>query len=76
MNLDFWRRAAPALSAVWTMTAGILVGVFLGRWLDGRFGTSPLLQVGLAFVGLIGGSVRVVRGLQQSRHDPPLPPGP
>ncbi len=76
MKLDFWRRAAPALSAVWTMTAGILVGVFVGGWLDERFGTAPILKIGFALGGLIGGSVRVVRGLEQSRDDPPLPPGP
>ncbi len=76
MKLDFWQRAAPALSAVWTMTAGILVGAFVGGWLDERMGTAPFLKLGLALGGLFAGSVRVVRGLQQSRHDPPLPPDP
>ena len=76
MNLDTWRKAAPALSAVWTMTAAILVGGFVGGWLDTRLGTPPAFQLGLAIAGLVVGSVRVVRGFQNAPHDPTEPPPP
>ncbi|MCL2704474.1 MAG: AtpZ/AtpI family protein [Defluviitaleaceae bacterium] len=35
-----------------TITACILVGVFLGRWLDDTFGTSPWLLLLFTFLGI------------------------
>lgn len=39
------------------------VGVFVGIWLDGQFGTNPILTVILSLVGVVGGLWVSVRDL-------------
>jgi len=45
-------RALGLLSQLgFSMAACVLVGVFLGRWLDGRLGTSPWLLLTCCLLG-------------------------
>jgi ATP synthase protein I len=43
------------------LLAGILVGAGLGWFLDGIFGTAPLLLVGFLLLGIAAGFVNTVR---------------
>lgn len=40
---------------VFQMAAAILLGLFLGRWLDGQFGTEPILLVVGTLFGVFSG---------------------
>lgn len=41
--------------------AAILVFLFLGKWIDGRFGTAPLFLILGTFVGAAGGFYSMYR---------------
>jgi F0F1-type ATP synthase assembly protein I len=47
-----------------TVPAAVVVGYFIGGWLDQRFGTHSLYIVGV-ILGAAGGLVQVVRQLTQ-----------
>lgn len=49
-----------------TVPAAVVVGYFIGGWLDGRFGTHSLYIVGVV-LGAAGGLVQVVRQLTQDQ---------
>ena len=51
-----------------TIPAGVVVGYFAGRWLDGRFGTHSLYIFGLV-LGAAGGLFQVVRQLMRDPRD-------
>jgi F0F1-type ATP synthase assembly protein I len=46
-----------------TIPAAVVVGYFIGSWLDGRFGTHSLYIVGV-LLGAAGGLIQVVRQLK------------
>jgi len=50
----------PAIMAV-----GPLIGYFVGRWLDNKFGTSPYLMWVLIFFGLVAAGKEVYRIVKQ-----------
>lgn len=37
----------------WTIVANIAIGVFLGQWVDNRFGTQPIFIVLFSILGII-----------------------
>jgi F0F1-type ATP synthase assembly protein I len=47
-----------------TVPAAVVVGYFIGAWLDSRFGTHSLYIAGVV-LGAAGGLVQVVRQLTQ-----------
>ena len=51
-----------------TVPAAVVVGYFIGGWLDSRFGTHSLYVVGVV-LGVAGGLVQVVRQLSQDSGD-------
>jgi F0F1-type ATP synthase assembly protein I len=51
-----------------TVPAAVVVGYFIGGWLDGRFGTHSLYIVGVV-LGAAGGLIQVVRQLTQETGD-------
>jgi|HubBroStandDraft_5_1064220.scaffolds.fasta_scaffold560027_1 F0F1-type ATP synthase assembly protein I len=51
-----------------TIPAMVVVGYFIGGWLDTRFGTHSLYVVGV-IVGAAGGLLQVVRQLSQDSGD-------
>jgi F0F1-type ATP synthase assembly protein I len=84
IDQNIWRRLAPAMGLVTTMTGSILAGVLLGSWLDRRLGTEPLLTAGLALAGLVGGATQLSRSVRSlppddrppnsdDRTEPPAP---
>lgn len=59
---------APMLARLtmigWFVAASISVGAIAGWWLDGRFGTAPVLLIGGLLVGVAVALVGMVRMLQ------------
>jgi F0F1-type ATP synthase assembly protein I len=51
-----------------TVPAAVVVGYFLGAWLDTRFGTHSLYVVGVV-LGAAGGLIQVVRELTRDSGD-------
>ena len=59
---DRGSRSALALVGLgFELVAPILVGLFAGKWADGRFGTGPWLVVTGAVLGIVVGFVGFVR---------------
>jgi len=48
-------KAAPYTNIGWVFVATILLGVFGGRWIDGKAGTDPLFTLLGAFFGIAAG---------------------
>ncbi len=70
------RRLAGAMSLAAELAVTVTLSVLAGAWLDSRFGTSPILLLALALLGLVIGLVRLTRAVQQSwlsdDGEPPL----
>jgi len=45
--------------------AAILIGLWVGNWLDDIFGTAPLLTLSLMALGLAGAVVNLLRTLKR-----------
>jgi F0F1-type ATP synthase assembly protein I len=52
---------APYLHIGWVFVLAQLGGLWLGHWLDGKFGTKPWLMVVGAFAGMAIGFVNLVQ---------------
>jgi ATP synthase protein I len=70
-------KAAPPRSALaplrlmglgWVVVLSLVVGVVAGIWLDGRFGTSPILTVVGLVLGLIGAYLSGRNLVRESRE--------
>jgi ATP synthase protein I len=58
-------QAMALTSAILSQLAGsVLIGIFSGRWLDGRFATKPLFLIIGIFVGLAAGVYAVLTTLR------------
>jgi F0F1-type ATP synthase assembly protein I len=49
------------MAAAWLLTVALLLGVFGGRWLDARLGTSPLFVLAGAALGMAVGFRELIR---------------
>ncbi|MDA3129967.1 AtpZ/AtpI family protein [Aliibacillus thermotolerans] len=63
------RSMALASSILSYLVGPVLVGVFGGRWLDGKFATEPLFLVIGLLAGLMAGVYGLVRLLKQYLGD-------
>ncbi|WP_059171846.1 AtpZ/AtpI family protein [Bacillus sp. FJAT-27445] len=55
-------QAMALMSAILSQLAGsVLVGIFAGRWLDGKTGTAPLFLIIGLFIGLAAGTYTMLR---------------
>lgn len=63
------RVAGLALVMPFLMLACPLIGLFGGRWLDGKFGTEPWLELGGLGLGLIAGGQQVYEMYQRVKRD-------
>ena len=69
-NLKSWQKAVAIGSSIATTLAGLVAGgYFLGRYLDTRWGTMPLLTIGLMLVGLGLGAGSLVITLKEWATD-------
>ena len=49
---SLWQNLAMVGALGWLIVTPTLLGVFLGRWLDGHFGTGILFSGALIFLGV------------------------
>jgi ATP synthase protein I len=61
------REAGPLLGIGTSLAVSVLLGVFVGRWADGRWGHEPLFTLLGAFVGLAVGMYGFVRTVMSNK---------
>lgn len=66
LDPEMLHKMGAAMAAAAELAVTVTLGVFLGAWLDTRFGTAPTLLLLTALAGLITGFVRLTRRLQNS----------
>lgn len=64
-NSNPWRQLGVAMGVIFTIPIGVAVGAFLGLWLDGKAGTSPLFTLLLIAAGFAGALREVLRQLKE-----------
>ncbi len=64
-ELNSWaktsRDVGPYLGLGTQLAATIILMFFLGRWLDGRFETEPILTILFAFIGGAAGTYNFIK---------------
>ena len=55
------RSVGPLLSAGIQMAVTVVAMFFIGRWLDGKFGTGPWLMITGGLIGSAGGIISFIR---------------
>ncbi len=50
------------------LAASVVLMALIGIWLDGKFGTRPILTVVLSFVGIIGGMYNFIKYVLKSNN--------
>ncbi len=56
-----YREIGPYLGLGTQLAATIILMFFLGRWLDDKLGTSPLLMIAFAIVGCFAGIYNFIK---------------
>lgn len=67
INSDFLRALAHFSHIGVTMAVLVFIGVFMGKSLDGFFGTSPWLLLLFSFLG-VGAALRAVFSLSEKKQ--------
>ncbi len=62
---DHWSGATAYTHLGMTLAMVMLGGFFGGYWLDGKFGTLPLLAIVGTFLGAIAGFIYLINTLKQ-----------
>ena len=70
------RSVGPLLSAGIQLAVAVVAMFFVGRWLDGKFGTGPWLMIVGGLIGSAGGLISFIRtamdvGRAESKKEPP-----
>ncbi|HEY8394242.1 MAG TPA: AtpZ/AtpI family protein [Thermaerobacter sp.] len=63
-----------AFSFAGTLLAGMAIGYYGGRWLDGWWGTTPWLQLAGLMLGAVAAFRVLWRTLQRAEEPPQEPP--
>lgn len=61
-----WRPVTMVTQVGLTIVVSILIGLAIGMWVDGVFGTKPCATLLLALAGIAAGSVGVYRLVAQA----------
>ncbi len=61
VNKNVTRDFGPFLTLGLQLAISVVAFFFIGYWLDGKFGTSPWLTIGGAFLGATGGLIKFLR---------------
>jgi F0F1-type ATP synthase assembly protein I len=62
---------APFIGLGSQLAASVIGCGLLGWWLDGKFGTTPWLMIGLGFFGAVAGMTHFIRAaMHANAHDP------
>lgn len=60
-----WRQVGVVLGMGFSFAAAVVIGVFLGLWLDKKLGTTPLFTLILGAAGLAAGVAELLRELKR-----------
>jgi ATP synthase protein I len=63
------RGMAIAFSIGFALTGPIILGTFLGIWLDARLNTSPWFTMVLVLLGIVAGFVELIRTLNRLQRE-------
>jgi F0F1-type ATP synthase assembly protein I len=61
--MNKWRIYAELSAAAFGFFGAILIGLFIGQWLDGLWGNTGLFTVAFIFLGLAGAVMNLMRTL-------------
>jgi F0F1-type ATP synthase assembly protein I len=69
-----FRVAGPLFGSGIQLAAAVTLFFFIGRWLDGKFGTEPWLMLAGALIGAGGGMYRFIKtameiGAEEDREE-------
>jgi len=64
-----YRKLAGVTSLGMTLPSAIIVGLFLGYWLDKWLGTAPWMLVVWTLLGVASGLISLVRGIARYSRD-------
>lgn len=67
-DLDNLKGLGILFSMGATLASGVIIGYFLGRWLDNLFGTKPWLTFIMLFVGMGAGFKGVYESMFPDRE--------
>ncbi len=63
-----WKTVSAGAVGI-EMAVAILIGVLAGQWLDGRFGTDPILTIAGVLVGTAAAFKGLIRVARQHQRD-------
>jgi F0F1-type ATP synthase assembly protein I len=62
-NSNLFKDYAPYLGLGIQLAATIIIMVFVGIWLDGKFNTSPYLTLVFSFLGIFTGMYHFIKSV-------------
>jgi ATP synthase protein I len=66
---NFYKDVAPYLGLGLQLAVTVTLMVFLGIWLDGKFGTKPVLTIIFSFLGVFAGLYTFIKSVQKAGND-------
>ena len=61
-NVPWWEPALKLFGEVTGLIAApIVIALYIGRWLDERFGTDPIFFIGITALAMILSTIAIVR---------------
>ena len=70
-RIRLYEGMGHGFSAALELVVGVVLGYFLGHYLDGKFGTAPWLALTLLLLGAVGGFYRLYHHAQQEDEGVP-----
>jgi ATP synthase protein I len=65
-----WARQAGILGTIpFLLAVPPIAGVFIGKWIDGKLGTSPAFTIVFVFLGFVAGVREVANVLKKVNQD-------
>lgn len=65
---DYYRSLSASSVGI-ELAVSVLIGLFFGRWLDGRIGTTPLMMIVFLCLGFAAGLRSIYRFVRQADRD-------
>jgi F0F1-type ATP synthase assembly protein I len=63
--MNKWKMYAEVSGAALTLFASVLIGLFVGQWLDQQFAIQGIFTVIMIFLGLLGGIIALYRVIKK-----------
>ncbi|MFQ5723608.1 MAG: AtpZ/AtpI family protein [Terriglobia bacterium] len=68
-NRSPWRQVSVVLGMGFSFAAAVAIGVLVGYWLDGKFGTKPLFTLVFSGLGFVAGFLELLRELKRLNRE-------